>query len=617
MRSDEPRQTVSDYLVLVFSPVLVMGLVGSLVYFLAEVCYAGRYEGRLLWTLFFFVFGAVLVARLSMTGETSGKEWLYGPVLAGCTWLALQKYVEYPKDSFASELSGLINLFLVCVVWWCAHRITWDCTQIDDQTDVTGQGVLQAAGIDAPPPEPKPQPEAPATKGTWLQRYQRYREERGRKRTLGVWVIWFSLAALPIFGLGQSLIPAEDPARRRYTFWLMTVYVGCGLGLLLTTCFLGLRRYLRQKKLQMPAAMTGVWLTVGGGLIVVLLVVGAFLPRPRAEYPLIDLARAGSQKREASRWALKGDGQGKGEGRPGSEGQADPKGAPGNARTKSQGGEGDKQKGDDAQGQGDKGSGQSNQSDSKGDGDSGKGQSGNGKSPDSGKDSGQKGQQQDQAGKEGRRGEQGDKGEEKGGSKDGSQTGGSSSSAVRSLARGVSGVLKWVVFAAIALAVLLFGLRGLLKFLANFTDWAQGLLDALRNFWASLFASRKQEATEAAAGTSAEPQEYHPPFSAFPNPFADGSAGRMSAAELVRYTFAAVQAWARERGMARHPGETPLEFVGRVAGDLPTLEDALRRLVMLYGRAAYARGPLPAGSDDAMRQFWDRLEQVSEQPLSA
>ena len=35
-----------------------------------------------------------------------------------------------------------------------------------------------------------------------------------------------SLAALPLFGLGQSLIPADAAARRRYVFWLLTVYVG-------------------------------------------------------------------------------------------------------------------------------------------------------------------------------------------------------------------------------------------------------------------------------------------------------------------------------------------------------------------------------------------------------
>ena len=54
-------------------------------------------------------------------------------------------------------------------------------------------------------------------------------------------------------------------------FWLLLAYVASGLGLLLTTSFLGLRRYLRQRKLEMPLPMTGVWLSVGAVFIAALL----------------------------------------------------------------------------------------------------------------------------------------------------------------------------------------------------------------------------------------------------------------------------------------------------------------------------------------------------------
>src|SRR5207253_7389121 len=136
--------------------------------------------------------------------------------------------------------------------------------------------------------------------------FVRYRDTQRKKHTPGAWVVYFSLVALPIFGLFQALIPAEDGGRRRYTFILMAVYVACGLGLLLTTCFLGLRRYLRQRQLEMPAAMTGAWLTGGGGLVLALLVLGMFLPRPYPEYPIFDLYGAGSAKRKASNYAMKG-----------------------------------------------------------------------------------------------------------------------------------------------------------------------------------------------------------------------------------------------------------------------------------------------------------------------
>jgi len=103
----------------------------------------------------------------------------------------------------------------------------------------------------------------------WWERWRKHREEqRKRPHNPGVWIVYFSLAALPLYGLGQSLIPAADEGRRRYVFWLMIVYLGSGLGLLLTTSFLGLRRYLRQRKLPMPTSIAGVWLTTGGLLIV-------------------------------------------------------------------------------------------------------------------------------------------------------------------------------------------------------------------------------------------------------------------------------------------------------------------------------------------------------------
>jgi hypothetical protein len=184
---------------------------------------------------------------------------------------------------------------------------------------------------------------------------------------------------------------------------------------------------------------------------------------------------------------------------------------------------------------------------------------------------------------------------------------------------GVAGVLKWVVFAVLAVLVLFFVLRGFLQFMANFTGWARGLLDALNNFWASLFAGRaKEKGRKAGEGSAEAPAgRPEPPFSSFSNPFADGSARVLSPEQLVRYAFAAVQAWARERDLGRQPGETALEFVERVCAEVPALEDQLRRLVMLYGRAVYARGGLPANAADAVRQFWDRLEAVAEQPLSA
>lgn len=626
MSSDRHNQTFADYVALALSPALIMGLVASLVFFLLNVLYVGEYVERMRWILFFFVFGAVLIARMTMLDDTSSRAALYGVPLGFLTWLGMQMFVDYPEDSGIRELSFLVNAGLIALVWWCAHRLTWDCTNIDEKTDVNAEGLLQAAGLEnagrlrLSERNAKPQA-AELSAENWRQRWRRYREERAKKRTLGVWVVYFSLAALPLFGLGQALIAAEDVERRRTSFWLMIVYVGCGLGLLLTTCFLSLRRYLRQRRLQMPPAMTGVWLTAGGTLIAVLLLIGALLPRPNAEYSLFSFTAAKSPKRGASKYALKGSRPGEGEGRPGAD---DPKG---NKKDADSGGDKGQQKGkrgaavkQGKQGPGGQ-NGKSNRSNSNQGQNKGQGQNQNKGDPNSGRDrptskDNSKRARGDNA-KRGSSDERQQRSDKEPSRRSGPRASSKlSPSALRGFVGRIAPVLKWIVFILLGLTVLFFLLRSGLQFLANFSDWARRLLDALRNFWANLFGSRQQRVEEEHWSEQEEERRREQPFASFPNPFAGGRSG-MAAAELIRYTFAAVQAWAREHDLGRQPGETPLEFASRVGAEVPALEKDLHRLAVLYARAVYARGGLPADSLSVLRRFWQRLEAVDEQPLSA
>ena len=54
MAADRDPPTAADVAVTAASPALVMLMVGSLVFFLVEVLYAGKYSDRLLYTFFFF-----------------------------------------------------------------------------------------------------------------------------------------------------------------------------------------------------------------------------------------------------------------------------------------------------------------------------------------------------------------------------------------------------------------------------------------------------------------------------------------------------------------------------------------------------------------------------------
>jgi Domain of unknown function (DUF4129) len=177
-------------------------------------------------------------------------------------------------------------------------------------------------------------------------------------------------------------------------------------------------------------------------------------------------------------------------------------------------------------------------------------------------------------------------------------------------------LLKWFIGGIVALVIGFLLLRAAVRFLANFTHWASRLLQSCQSFWDRLIGwwhGRLPEAVLDAKESTAPPL----PFSSFPNPFLTGDVQRMSAAALVRQTFNALEAWGCERGVQRQPGETPLEFVGRLAADFPAVEKATLDLADLYAGLAYSRHEPPQERLKALRDFWLLLGQLEDRPVSA
>lgn len=623
MAADRDPPGLIDYVVTAISPVLVMLMVGSLVFFLVEVLYAGQYSERLLYTMFFFVAGSVLVARIAIQIDR-GRAGAYGVFLGLATFAAVSAYVEYPPGSPLGRAAWLANLGLMALIYWSANKLTWDCTHLEATQDVSGRGLLSAAGFqESGDKEPSPEsgvrsqgsedPAEPAGKKkgkrkkakekppSWLWRWWSHRQaQKNKPHTPGVWVLYFALAALPLFAVGQSLIDPADGDRRRATFLQMAVYVASALGLLTTTSLLGLRRYLRQRKATIPGSLTAGWLGLGAALVVVFVVVGAVLPRPHSETPLLGLERASKAEREASKYAQLSDSAGKGEG---AEGEQTEKGA---GKASGKGGDPGGNKG--TQGKG--GSGQKGKS---GGGNNSKGgnSKGNSEGKDGSKSDNDRSEGKDDNGKD--ESGQGDRTErearEAKGDKSGDRSAGRRSppTQVGGALEKVAGVVKWIVIAVVVVLVVVGIALAVLKYLAPFTGWAQRLLDAIRNWWANLFGGRKR----AAGGpVEAEPPAgpvRPPPFTAFSDPFADGTAGGRDPAELVAYTFAALDAWAWDRGHGRRDDETPLEFAARLADEYPDLGADLRRFASRYARAAYADGPPPADTLRVLERVWDQL----------
>ena len=611
---DKPQKTLADYVAIAISPVLIMALVGSLVFFLVEIVYVGQYQGSLQYILFFFVFGAVLVSRISM-GETAERAPLYGIVLGLVTWIALLKFVEYPPDSPLAPWAWAINLGLIAIIWWSAHRLTWDCTLIDDEVDASGAGLLEVAGLERGNAAARERASAAAQEGradarsrppvlTWFQRYAQFREERKKQpHAPGVWVVYFSLAALPLFGLGQSQIPPEEESRRSYAFQLMCIYVGSGLGLLLTTSFLGLRRYLRQRKLRMPAGITTAWLTLGALLILLVLGVGALLPQPGAPHPLLDWTGLGSRARDPSRLAQVGKGN---------KSTKDDQGGTIKGKEK----EDDKDKNTEKNGGKEAGSGKGtgNKGQKSGDKKDQTQSSGKNKDPD-GKEAKDKNDKDAKEKGSGGKNQEKDKEADKSNAKREKDQAPPSRS-VGSFLSNLAGILKWIVMAILIVVILFVILRSGLRWLANFTLWAQRLLVAVSAWWQSLGALWKRTSTTEEETMRKEEPVPPRPFSAYPDPFLYGDGENMSTAQLVRFSFEALEAWARERGQERRLQETPLEFAQRLGGEFAEMDKEVCRLAGYYAGLAYAGKSPGAASREAIRVFWQKLAEVADKRLA-
>jgi hypothetical protein len=175
-------------------------------------------------------------------------------------------------------------------------------------------------------------------------------------------------------------------------------------------------------------------------------------------------------------------------------------------------------------------------------------------------------------------------------------------------------VLKWVVFAVLALVILFAVFRHGLGFLANFMPWAKNLLASIDAWLKGLFGRGEKEVEDRPAA-AAEPVESRVPFAAFSNPFTDGTADGRSPEELVRYSFEALEAWAGDRDRPRRADETPIEFADRLGDEHRWLRPAARKLAVLVARTAYAGGNLPAGARPALSEFWDRLTSGADEAI--
>lgn len=626
------NKTLADYLVIAVSPALIMTLVGSLVFFLLQLFYQGNYLWRLHYILSLFIFAAVLIGRISIE-EGRERAALFALPLAAATLIAIFRFVQF-QGSLLGPFNFVINFGLIALIWWCADRLTWDCTMIDEAESSSGEGLLDAAGLGERPVGVGWAKRASASAGPPVREAESshggpalaglagptLRTSRGKPHAPGVWVVYFSLAALPLFGLGQLAIPVAQESRRRYAFCLLAIYVASGLGLLLTTSFLGLRRYLRQRRLPMPMVMAGSWIAVGCALIFIVMGLALLLPRPSAEFAVSQLPRVmGSPDQKPSPQGMGNDGVKSDEpgrpvpkekGRPaaGRDGAKHPDGQPsekpgeGESKSgKSDGKEQDSGKQQKNKAGNDKAAGPRTTG-----GDGGKQPSGDSKERPAHDGSKQKPPARQTPGdkEKPKTGPQSEKPPDAGPAR---QPPGQRAPQFNPPPIDFSSMLGWLLpLIQIVFYVVLAGL-------AIFWAWShragilaaiRDLLIGIRSFWEHLWGGRRKTAQAADAADRAPPRPR--PFAEFADPFATGMAAQISSEQLVRYLFEAFEAWGRDQGFPRQPDQTPLEFARSAAQHKP-LRHLAAVLADLYCEAAYAPGRLRITDPQPLQELWRAL----------
>ena len=237
-------------------------MISSLANFLMLILYHGGFAQRVSWTLLMFTLGAVGIARIAIERDRT-YSFGYAGILGIVTYVSMLRFVD----------SAIFSAFILAVIAYLADVIVRDCTLIDETVDASGQGLIDSGRLFFQKQIQQDSPAATGDDSSPLAKTHRKTHQPGRT------VMYLALAALPLFGLGQFFL-RSDPDTWARAQQLLAFYLFSSLSLLVTTSFLGLRRYLRQRHVEMPSDVSIAWLAGGLALIAAVLFVAHLAPLP-------------------------------------------------------------------------------------------------------------------------------------------------------------------------------------------------------------------------------------------------------------------------------------------------------------------------------------------------
>jgi len=548
MNEPKLRPTSLDYALAAIAPALIILMIGSLVAFLMTALYRGEFPVRLMWVLGLFTFASVLISRIAIE-QSRSQALVYLGLLGGATLLVAPRYfvIEGP---FSSLSLPILVVFLL-LISYLADRITFDCTAVDVAGDAQGEGLLQSLG---------------------LLKKSRIAVKAGqtrRKHNPGVWVLYFALLALPVFGLGQLII--ESRTGRSLAWFYMIVYLLSALLLLVMISLLSVRRYSRQRGLEMEMGLSMKWLLAGGAAVSVLMMVMAILPLPSLDSgfwePPFKITNRDDLRAHRWGWGSETVGDGKGGQQQGGQQQGG----------QQQGGQqqGGQQQGGQQQG----------------------GQQQGGQQPAAQQPTTQK---QDQKSAERKPGELLQRGNPQDAAAPQPRQDQTKfkTPELPKIEWNPGASLRWLMLLVLVAIAIFFAIRNRRELAA----WIHGFIAMVKGWFhpdAGPTAMETGEISEREEKTSIR-------FSDLPNPFSrhagdpDGT---------IKALFDAACIWGHEHRVPRREDETPEEFVARLGRKYSPIAETLKRLGMAYSRLAYAQKHVQPGEVQALRTLWDWMVQ--------
>ena len=650
-------KTFNRVLMEIVGPALIICMIGALVFFLIDIFYRGPHSARLGWVLGLFTIASVLVSRISIEAGID-RALMFGSALSLATFIVTLRLVDFEYGNLAF-LEPVVILAFIAVVMWCANRLTWDCTMIDESRDVSSIGLTElvkrkisqrkSPGKSGKQPsvkkdldKPADDPAQPTSLGRKI--LLALFANSSTKNSPGLWVFYFAIDAFPIFGFGQWFAQPSPGWGYRWIFFLFAVYLGSGLGLLMLTSLLGLERYVNKRGAELPGIVSRTWMVVGTLFAMAVMLIMLVLPSPSISNGLenaLAFLTTNSEEKEPNKHAVGKDGQKEGENannekvdnnakdapkRDGDKGEAKGDGKDGkkSAQGKSQGKSkgGDKGKGKSGKGKSQGQKGKKQQSDSKGDKSKNKSDQSKSEKNDSSKnqndaqdkkskadkpkdpnDKADKKDQQNQDAKQKQRDEQAKNAPQKNkannqGKQNRAPARNSASKVASSLGKSLGAIIKYLVYAIglIALLVTLWLFRG-----------------ELAKLWSELFGSKEEAEEEEQAAKKKRVEKPLPGFETFREPFSSGMAATWKPAQTIQYTFQALEAWGRGFQQPREQDVTPHEFAQQLASVNKEVAAEAKQLADLHGQSLFSDGEVVQTDTSQLKRIWKLM--TSNSPL--